>query len=469
MRPRLGRSTEAVAPLLVRLNLLRVTTAVIRGSPPGMLDFRKVGADLEGFKARLSRRPGFDPSVLTRVEALWSARSEAIVETQKLQETKNAQGQAMKAVFKGGTEAEKAEAREGQKRLSQSIKNAEQKVEEVEAELEAHMLEIPNVPHETVPTGADEADNPVVRTWGSPPEFDFRPKDHVDLGEGLGLLDFERAAKLVGARFVVQYEGLARMERALASLMLDTHVDEHGYREVSVPYLANSDTLTGTGQLPKFEADQFRVPFSESTDYWLIPTGEVPVTNLYKDTILGPDDGVLPHAYVCHTACFRKEAGSAGRDTRGMIRLHQFNKVELVRFTTPEQSYDELERLVEHAERILQKLGLHYRVVLLCTGDMSANAAKAYDLEVWLPGQNRYREISSCSNCEDFQARRARIRFRPGRKDKPRLVHTLNGSGLALGRTLVAVLEQYQGEDGSVTIPEALRPYMGGAERLQPA
>ena len=256
------------------------------------------------------------------------------------------------------------------------------------------------------------------------------------------------------------------MERALAALMLDTHVEEHGYREVSVPFLVNGDSLTGTGQLPKFEEDQFRVPFADSTDYWLIPTAEVPVTNLYRGQILEPGDGPLPHAYCSHTACFRKEAGAAGRDTRGMIRLHQFNKVELVRFVEPESSYDELERLVGHAERILQKLELHYRVVLLCTGDMSANAAKCYDLEVWLPGQASFREISSCSNFEDFQARRARIRYRKEKKGKPRLLHTLNGSGLAVGRTLVAVLEQHQQADGSVRIPEALRPYMGGLEVL---
>lgn len=429
-----------------------------------MLDFRELGADLEGFRARLTRRPGFDAGVLDEVKDLFTRRSEAIVRAQRLQEEKNAQGAAMKTLFKTGTEEEKAAARETQKKLSLEIKEAESEVGEVEAALEARMLDIPNVPHASVPYGESEADNPVVRVWGERPTFDFAPKDHVELGEGLGMLDFERAAKIAGSRFVVEYDGLARLERALAALMLDTHVEEHGYREVSVPFLVNSNALLGTGQLPKFEDDQFRVPFSESTDYWLVPTAEVPVTNLYQDELLGPEDPPLPHAYCAHTACFRKEAGSAGRDTRGMIRVHQFNKVELVRFVEPEASYDELERLVGHAERILQKLELHYRVVLLSTGDLSANAAKCYDLEVWLPGQDRFREISSCSNFEDFQARRARIRYRKERKGKTRLLHTLNGSGLAVGRALVAVMEQHQQADGSIRLPEALRAYMGGCE-----
>ncbi|MEL6183352.1 MAG: serine--tRNA ligase [Myxococcota bacterium] len=433
-----------------------------------MLDFRQVGADLEGYRARLERRPGFDGRLLEDVQALWTQRSEAIGRAQALQEAKNAQGKTMQAIFKGGSDEEKKKAREEQKSLSQNIKDAEAAVAEVEKALEARMLDIPNVPHPTVPEGKDESDNPVVREWGDKPRFDFEPKDHVDLGEGLGMLDFERAAKIAGSRFAVEYDGLAHMERALAALMLDTHVREHGYREVAVPYLVNAGALLGTGQLPKFEEDQFRVPFAESTDYWLVPTAEVPVTNLYQDQILGPDDGPLPHAYCAHTACFRKEAGSAGRDTRGLIRLHQFNKVEMVRFETPDASYDALERLVGHAEAILQKLELHYRVVLLCTGDLSANAAKCYDLEVWLPGQDKYREISSCSNFEDFQARRARIRFRAEKKGKPKLLHTLNGSGLAVGRTLVALLEQHQQGDGTVRIPEALRGYMGGLEVLRP-
>ncbi len=431
-----------------------------------MLDFREVGADVDGYRQQLARRPGFDPAVLDAVVALWARRSESITRTQSLQAEKNEQGAAMKRVFQSGTDAEKAAARERQRELSELIKAGEAEVGEIEAELSARMLDIPNVPLPEVPDGADESDNQPVRTWGEAPSFAFAPKDHVEIGERLGLLDFERAAKIAGSRFAVQYGALARLERALAALMLDTHVEEHGYQEVSVPLLVNGAALTGTGQLPKFEADQFRVPFSESTDYWLIPTAEVPLTNLHAEEILGPQ---LPIAYVAHTPCFRKEAGSAGRDTRGLIRLHQFPKVELVRFVEPHASAEELERLVGHAERILQKLELHYRVVLLCTGDMSANAQKCYDLEVWLPSQDRFREISSCSSFGDFQARRAKIRYRTEAKGKTRLVHTLNGSGLAVGRTLVAVLEQHQQADGSVRLPAALVPYMGGLEALTPS
>lgn len=438
------------------------------GYRPLMLDFREVGADLDRFREQLGRRPGFEASVLDDVKALWTQRSEAIQKTQALQQEKNAQGQAMKTIFKSGTAEDKEAARANQKALSEEIKHAEHVVETTEAALEARMLSIPNVPHVSVPLGKDEDDNREVRRWGEKPSFDFAPKDHVELGEGLGMLDFERAAKISGSRFVVEYDSLARMERALAGLMLDTHVQEHGYREVSVPYLVNTGALTGTGQLPKFEADQFKVPFSDSTDYWLIPTAEVPVTNLYANQIVGPEMGALPHGYCAHTACFRKEAGAAGRDTRGMIRLHQFSKVEMVRFCEPDSSYDELEKMVSHAERILQKLELHYRVVLLCTGDMSANAAKCYDLEVWLPAQDKFREISSCSNFEAFQSRRAKIRFRKETKGKPQLLHTLNGSGLAVGRAMVAILEQHQRSDGSIAIPAALQPYMGGRTEIAP-
>jgi seryl-tRNA synthetase len=428
-----------------------------------MLDFRQVGADLEGYRARLSRRPSFDPRVLDEVARVYAARTQAIRDAQALQEQRNALSKAMAQVMAKGTPEEKAEARDKGRQLGEQVKALEEQASALEAQLEALMLDIPNVPHASVPDGQDEHGNVVVRTWGDKPTFDFPPRDHVALGvDRLKLLDFERASKIAGARFVVQYDEAARLERALVSFMLDLHVREHGYREVSVPYLLNRTALTGTGQLPKFEADLFRVPLGDGTDYFLVPTAEVPVTNLYNDEILGPEHGPLPHAFACYTACFRSEAGASGRDTRGMIRQHQFNKVELVRFCEPEQSYAEHEKLVAHAEAVLVKLGLHFRTVLLCAGDMGANAAKCYDLEVWLPGQDAYREISSCSNFEDFQARRAKIRFKKDKAAKAQLVHTLNGSGLAVGRTLVAILEQYQQADGSVRVPEVLVPYMGG-------
>ncbi|MEL7371002.1 MAG: serine--tRNA ligase [Myxococcota bacterium] len=433
-----------------------------------MLDFRQVGADLEAYRTRLSRRPTFDPASLDRLKTLFESRAAAIAETQSLQEKKNAQNKAMKQLFKSGSDEEKAKARADQKALSQSVKDNEERVAEIEETLGALMLEIPNVPHDTVPDGADEDENVVVDTWGKVPKFDFEPADHVVIGERLGGFDFARAAKISGSRFVVEYGPLAHLERALSAFMIDVHVTEHGYREVAVPFLVNSGALTGTGQLPKFADDQFKVPFSDNVDYWLIPTAEVPVTNLFADEIITPNDGGLPQTFVCASACFRKEAGAAGRDTRGIIRQHQFNKVEMVRIVDPTTSYDELERLRGHAEAILQKLGLPYRVSLLCAGDMSANAAKCYDLEVWLPSQNKYREISSCSNFEDFQARRAKIRYKAEAKGKAKLVHTLNGSGLAVGRTVVAILENYQQADGSVIVPEALRPYMRGQERLTP-
>lgn len=427
-----------------------------------MLDFRKVGADFDAYRAALARRPGFDPKRLDAVASLYEARSQAIQRAQSLQEQKNAQAAEMKRVFKEGDAAEKAAARGAQRELSDAIKAAEAEEKQVESELEALMLDIPNVPHPSVPEGEDEADNVEVRRWGEKPSFDFAPRDHVDVGGAL--LDFERGSKLSGARFSVLHGALAQLERALINYMLDLHVREHGYREVSVPYLVNSSALRGTGQLPKFREDQFLVPFRDD-DFWLIPTAEVPVTNLHADEIIGADQP-LPFGYCCHTACFRKEAGAHGRDTRGMIRQHQFHKVELVRFVRPEDSYDELEKLVRHAEAVLQGLELHYRVSLLCTGDMSSNASKCYDLEVWLPSQDAYREISSCSNFEDFQARRARIRFRPEAKSKPRLAHTLNGSALAVGRTLVAILDQNQCADGRVRVPKVLQPYLGGTEYI---
>jgi seryl-tRNA synthetase len=338
------------------------------------------------------------------------------------------------------------------------IQELEKAAEEYDTRLSDVLVGIPNVPHASVPAGKSPADNVEVRRWGAPPQFDFKPKPHWELGEQLGILDLERAAKLSGARFAVYWDAGARLERALANFMLDVHTREHGYTEVLPPYLVNSKSMYGTGQLPQFAADLFRVPHGDK-DLWLVPTAEVPVTNLYRDEVL---DGIrLPVSLTAYTPCFRSEAGSYGKDVRGIIRQHQFQKVELVKFARPEDSYRDLEKLTHDAEEILQRLGLHYRVVVLSTADMGFSSAKTYDLEVWLPGQQLFREISSCSNFEAFQARRANIRFRRDGKGKPEFVHTLNGSGLAVGRTWLAVLENYQQADGSVSIPEALRPYMG--------
>jgi seryl-tRNA synthetase len=350
------------------------------------------------------------------------------------------------------------------KQLGDRIKDAEGALRKVEEALTDVALRIPNLPHASVPVGADASENVEVRRWGTMPSFSSPPKPHWEVGEHLGILDFDRAAKIAGARFSVMTGAGARLERALINYMLDLHTTQHGYREVLPPLMVNRASMTGTGQLPKFEDDLFRM---KDEDYFLIPTAEVPVTNLHREEILNGDS--LPLRYTAYTPCFRREAGSYGKDTRGLIRLHQFNKVELVAFTTPDRSYDELERLTGHAESILQGLNLPYRVIALCTGDMGFSAAKTYDIEVWLPSQQQYREISSCSNFESFQARRASIKYRPtgGKKEaKADLVHTLNGSGLAVGRTLVAILENFQQSDGSVEIPAVLRPYMGGMERI---
>ncbi len=346
--------------------------------------------------------------------------------------------------------------------LSQKIKERDEEVREIEKRLEEILYNIPNIPHPSVPYGSSSEDNPVVRTWGSPPAFPFTARPHWELGEKLDIIDFERGGKVTGARFSFYKGAGARLERALINFMLDTHVEKHGYTEVFPPFIVNRDSMFGTGQLPKFAEDMFKL---EGMDYYLIPTAEVPVTNLYRGEILAGED--LPVKLCAYSACFRAEAGAAGRDTRGLIRQHQFNKVELVKFCRPEQSYEELEKLTADAEEILKLLELPYRVVVLCTGDLGFSAAKTYDLEVWLPSYGEYREISSCSNFEDFQARRAGIRFRRG-KEKPEYVHTLNGSGLAVGRTLAAVLENYQREDGSVAVPKVLRPYMGGLEEIKP-
>jgi seryl-tRNA synthetase len=339
----------------------------------------------------------------------------------------------------------------------------ETQLRDVEAKLRDVLLFLPNVPDATVPVGPDAGANQEVRRVGEPPRFDFAPKAHWDLGPELGILDFERAAKISGSRFATYWDLGARLERALIQFMLDLHTRERGYREVIPPYLVTAESLTGTGQLPKFEGDLFKTRAGDR-DLYLIPTAEVPLTNLHRDEILDAEQ--LPLCYVASTPCFRSEAGSYGKDVRGLIRQHQFHKVELVKLTTPERSMDELEAMVGDAEEVLKRLGLPYRVVVLSTGDMGFSAAKTYDIEVWLPGQDAYREISSCSNCTDFQARRASLRYRPEPKAKPRFVHTLNGSGLAVGRTLIAVLENYQQKDGSVVVPEALRPYMGGVERI---
>ena len=348
-------------------------------------------------------------------------------------------------------------------KLGTELARIEQELQHVQKEIATLAESIPNIPHPSVPEGNTEADNVELRKWGQPGNFSYVVKDHVALGEDLGMLDFDQATKLTGSRFVVMTGDLARLQRALTQFMLDLHTTEHGYEETYVPYMVNSASLFGTGQLPKFEEDQFLT--ATDPPYYLIPTAEVPVTNLYRDEILAADE--LPMRRVCHTPCFRREAGSYGKDTRGMIRQHQFEKVELVQIVEPSSSWDALEELTGHAESVLQKLDLPYRVVILCAGDLGFSSAKTYDIEVWLPGQEKFREISSCSNFENFQARRMRARWRRSRSEKPELVHTLNGSGLAVGRTLVAVMENYQNEDCSITVPEVLRPYMGGLDIIR--
>jgi seryl-tRNA synthetase len=351
---------------------------------------------------------------------------------------------------------------EEMKKVSQELKGLDSIIEEKEKALQDFLLVVPNLPHSSVPVGKDSSDNAEVRRWGEIPKFDFEPKPHWDIGEELGILDFKSGAKITGARFTLYLDLGAKLERALINFMLDLHTREHGYREVLPPFMVNRTTMTGTGQLPKFEEELFKV---EGTDYFLIPTAEVPVTNIHQDDVL--EEKMLPLYYTAYTPCFRKEAGSYGKDTRGLIRQHQFNKVELVKFTKPENSYGELEKLLLNAEEVLKRLKLPYRVVNLCSGDLGFSASKTYDIEVWLPGQNTFKEISSCSNFEDFQARRAKIRYRIAGKNKTEFVHTLNGSGLAVGRTLVAILENYQQGDGSVIIPEALRPYLYGVDRIE--
>ena len=388
-------------------------------------------------------------------------RRAVLVDLEDKKRQRNEASKAIGEIKRQGGSAEQEIAAVGT--LKGEIEELETRLSAIETELSGVALSIPNLPHDSVPEGPDERANRIERQVGEPTAFDFEPKAHWDLGPELGILDFERGAKVAGARFTASFGAGARLERALINLMLELHTGEHGYTEVLPPFIVNADALLGTGQLPKFEQDLFHL---EGTNYYLIPTAEVPVTNLHRQEIL--DEAQLPIRYAAWTPCFRSEAGSYGKDVRGLIRQHQFNKVELVHLTAAGASYDALEELTGHAERVLQILELPYRVVTLSTGDMGFGAAKTYDLEVWLPGQSAYREISSCSNCEDFQARRADIRYRPEGGGKPRYAHTLNGSGLAVGRTLIAVLENYQQEDGTVVIPEALRPHMGGAERIEP-
>ena len=423
-----------------------------------MLDPRLLRSALEETAAQLKRR-GYELDV-ERFQELESRRKEIQVRTQALQNERNIRSKSIGKAKAQGEDIAPLLAEVG--KLGDELKAAEVELAELQGEIEAIMLGIPNIPHPSTPDGASEEENVEIRRWGEPRSFDFEIRDHVDVGEGIGGLDFETASKITGSRFAVMSGQIARMHRALIQFMLDTHINEHGYRETYVPYMVNADSLRGTGQLPKFEEDLFKLCGEQ--EYYLIPTAEVPVTNIVRDTIL--DEAELPRKLVCHTPCFRSEAGSYGRDTRGMIRQHQFEKVEIVQVVRPEESYEALEALTGHAETILQKLGLPYRVVALCTGDIGFSSAKTYDLEVWLPAQNTYREISSCSNFEDFQARRLQARWRNPASGKPELVHTLNGSGLAVGRTLVAILENYQEADGSVTVPEVLRPYMGGVERI---
>ncbi|MCA1032987.1 serine--tRNA ligase [Bacillus timonensis] len=421
-----------------------------------MLDVKVLRADFEEVKAKLQHR-GEDLTDLGRFEELDRKRRDLIAETEVLKSKRNEVSSQIAVLKREKKNADDMinEMRE----VGDKVKVLDDELREVEETLELLMLSIPNIPHESVPIGATEDDNVVVKEWGDVPQFSFEAKPHWDIADDLDILDFEKAGKVTGSRFVF-YKGLgARLERALINFMLDLHVDEHGYQEVLPPYLVNRASMTGTGQLPKFEEDAFLVG---NEDYFLIPTAEVPVTNLHRDEILSGED--LPLKYAAFSACFRSEAGSAGRDTRGLIRQHQFNKVELVKFVKPEDSYDELEKLTQNAEKVLQLLGLPYRVLSMCTADLGFTAAKKYDIEVWLPSYGTYREISSCSNFEAFQARRANIRFRREPKAKPEPVHTLNGSGLAIGRTVAAILENYQQEDGTVVIPEVLRPYMRNKE-----
>jgi seryl-tRNA synthetase len=422
-----------------------------------MLDKTFIRENLELVRERLAARGGAYPlDELMAADAEWK---NVVLRSEELRRQRNEASEAIGKLKRAGNDTSAQQAKV--KDISAEIKSLEENLKALEERLNSFLHSIPNLPHSSVPVGTNESANPEIRRWGRPPEFDFPPLDHVDLGSSLGILDLDRAAKIAGARFSLLHNDGALLERALINFMLDVHTKKHGYQEVLPPFMANSTSLFGTGNLPKFAQDLFKV---DATDYYLIPTAEVPVTNIYQGEIL--EQAELPKKFTAYTPCFRSEAGSYGKDVRGLIRQHQFNKVELVKFVEPSTSYNELESLTRDAEDILQHLGLHYRVVALCTGDMGFSSAKTYDLEVWLPSQNRFREISSCSNFEAFQARRANIRFR-SEDGKRQYLHTLNGSGVAIGRTWLAILENYQQRDGSVVIPEALRPYMGGKEIIQ--
>ena len=424
-----------------------------------MLDIKRIRTDFDGVASKLASR-GVTAESLENIKELDAKRREILVTVEELKAERNTVSTEIAQAKRNKENADDKIA--AMQKLSADVKNLDAELLEIDEKLNAILAVLPNTPHDSVPVGVDEEENVEVRRWGTPREFNFEPKAHWDLGEDLDILDWERGAKVTGARFLFYKNLGARLERALYNFMLDEHITE-GYQEIITPYMVNRDSMYGTGQYPKFKEDTFELT---DTNYVLIPTAEVPLTNYYRNEILEEKD--LPIYFTAMSPSFRSEAGSAGRDTRGLIRLHQFHKVEMVKFATPEQSYDELEKMTANAENILQKLGLPYRVLSLCTGDMGFSAAKTYDLEVWIPAQNAYREISSCSNTEDFQARRAQIRYRDAADGKVKLLHTLNGSGLAVGRTVAAILENYQNEDGSVTIPEVLRPYMGGIEVIKP-
>jgi len=430
-----------------------------------MLDLQTLRNDIQDVAAKLKERRNFVMDVDTFV-SLESARKSIQSDTEQLQAKRNSISKDIGLAKKNGDDQKASDLMKAVGEFADQLKINEEKLSGIQSEIRDLLSGVPNLPHDSAPIGKTEEDNVEVKKVGAPRSYDFEPIDHVDIGEHLEALDFERATKITGSRFAVMLGGVARLHRAIAQYMLDIHTQRHGYTEIYTPYLVNADSLFGTGQLPKFEEDLFSIPISDEQSFYLIPTAEVPVTNLYRGEILTAEQ--LPTKFVCHTPCFRSEAGSYGRDTRGMIRQHQFDKVELVQFSHPDNSYEQLETLTGHAESILIDLDIPFRTVTLCTGDMGFSSAKTYDIEVWLPGQNAYREISSCSNFEAFQARRMQTRFRVG-KGKTEFVHTLNGSGLAVGRTLIAVLENYQLKDGSVEVPQVLQSYMGGMELIEPS